>query len=199
MGIKENNNNEDNKRKLEENIIIGTIKVEKNNLKQRIINSYENAKRENPKYWDWDNMKVNENEEEIKNCEIFINEKKIIFSYYYNFPDEGDYIIKYKFNKLIRFTNYMFYGCRSLISLDLSNFNTQNVTDMGYMFYDCNSLISLDLSNFCTQNVNDMESMFSHCNSLTSLNLSNFNTQTITDMESILSHCNSLIIRFIRY
>ena len=34
----------------------------------------------------------------------------------------------------------MFYGCYSLISLDLSNFNTQNVTNMNLMFYFCDSL-----------------------------------------------------------
>ena len=44
------------------------------------------------------------------------------------------------------------------------------------MFFDCNSLTSLNLSNFNTQNVTDMNYMLSNCNSLTSLNLSNFNT-----------------------
>ena len=34
----------------------------------------------------------------------------------------------------------MFRGCNSLIAIDLSNFNTQNVTNMSYMFSDCNSL-----------------------------------------------------------
>ena len=34
----------------------------------------------------------------------------------------------------------MFYDCNSLKSLDLSNFNTQNVTDMWFLFYGCNSL-----------------------------------------------------------
>ena len=34
------NNKEDNKGKLKENIIIGIIKVEKNNLNQKIINYY---------------------------------------------------------------------------------------------------------------------------------------------------------------
>ena len=28
----------------------------------------------------------------------------------------------------------MFYGCGALIQLDLSSFDTKNVTDMGYMF-----------------------------------------------------------------
>ena len=65
----------------------------------------------------------------------------------------------------------MFYGCNSLISLDLSNFNTQNVTNMNGMFYNCNSLISLDLSNFNTQNVTNMNYMFSFCNSLKKNNI----------------------------
>ena len=60
----------------------------------------------------------------------------------------------------------MFWECNSLLSFDLSNFNTQNVTDMSFMFNDCNSLISLDLSNFNTQNVIDMGCMFDGCNSL---------------------------------
>ena len=34
----------------------------------------------------------------------------------------------------------MFSGCSSLTNLNLSNFNTQNVTDMFYMFDGCSSL-----------------------------------------------------------
>ena len=34
----------------------------------------------------------------------------------------------------------MFLGCSSLNNLNLSNFNTQNVTNMGCMFYKCSSL-----------------------------------------------------------
>ena len=85
----------------------------------------------------------------------------------------------------------MFYGCKLLISLDLSNFNTQNVTNMVYMFGCCNSLISLDLSNFNTQNVFFFSNMFSDCESLISLDLSNFNPQ-MTMNSDLLSNCNSL-------
>ena len=70
----------------------------------------------------------------------------------------------------------MFYGCSSLLSLDLSNFNTQNVASMEGMFFNCSSLSS-DLSNFNTQNVKSMIYMFYSCSLLTSLDLSNFNTQ----------------------
>ena len=57
----------------------------------------------------------------------------------------------------------IFCECSSLIELNLSNFNTNNVTDMGYMFYKCSSLKELNLSNFNTNNVKDMSSIFSRC------------------------------------
>ena len=40
----------------------------------------------------------------------------------------------------------MLYKCKLLSSLVLSNFNTQNITNMKYMFYKCKSLSSLVLS-----------------------------------------------------
>ena len=57
----------------------------------------------------------------------------------------------------------MFSGCSSLKQLNLSNFNTNNVTDMVGMFSGCSSLEELNLSNFNTKNVTNMECMFSWC------------------------------------
>ena len=53
------------------------------------------------------------------------------------------------------------------------------------MFYQCSSLTSLNLSNFNTNNVNNRYAMFSECSSLTSLNLSNFNTNNVTNMSGM--------------
>ena len=86
----------------------------------------------------------------------------------------------------------MFYGCRSLTSLDLSNFNTSNVIYMYNMFCGCNSLTSLDLSSFNTSNVTTMRFMFFGCESLISLNLSSFNISNVTDMSYMFRHCESL-------
>ena len=44
--------------------------------------------------------------------------------------------------------NGMFDGCSSLKELNLSNFNTNNVTNMAFMFCRCSSLKELNLSNF---------------------------------------------------
>ena len=81
---------------------------------------------------------------------------------------------KIKKEKLIT-VNSMFSECKSLVSVDISQLNTKNVTDMSYMFYGCNSLISLDISKLNTKNVADMSYMFYGCNSLTSLDISQLN------------------------
>ena len=83
----------------------------------------------------------------------------------------------------------MFYGCSSLSSLDLSNFDTSNVIYMKDMFYGCSSLSSLDLSSFDTSNVTFMTSMFSDCSSLSSLDLSNFDMGHVTSMGYMFSNC----------
>lgn len=47
----------------------------------------------------------------------------------------------------------MFRECRNLKQLDVSRFNTANVTTMEEMFYCCESLTQLNVSNFNTANV----------------------------------------------
>ena len=54
---------------------------------------------------------------------------------------------------------------------------------MRSMFSSCNSLTSLDLSNFNSQNLTDISSMFRYFSKLTYLNISNFNTKNIINME----------------
>ena len=58
---------------------------------------------------------------------------------------------------------YMFERCSSLKKLNISNFNTSSVTNMGSMFERCSSLEELILSNFITNNVTNMRSMFFEC------------------------------------
>ena len=82
-----------------------------------------------------------------------------------------------------------------LTTVDLSNFNTSNYTDMGNMFQNCTSITSLDVSNFNTSKVTNMGYMFSDCSSLTSLDVSSFNTSKVKDYPSfayMFNNCNSL-------
>ena len=79
----------------------------------------------------------------------------------------------------------MFNGCRAIESLDLSAFDTSSVTDMNLMFFSCYRLLDLDVSSFDTSNVRDMEDMFFDCRSLMSLDLSSFDTSSTTAMRSM--------------
>ncbi|MBR5578161.1 MAG: BspA family leucine-rich repeat surface protein, partial [Lachnospiraceae bacterium] len=87
---------------------------------------------------------------------------------------------------------HMFYSCTSLGALDVSSFDTEKVTDMSYIFYSCESLENLNINNFKTPLVTKMTSMFYNCKELTTLNLSNLDTSKITDMSSMFSGCNGL-------
>ena len=53
----------------------------------------------------------------------------------------------------------MFSYCHSLTSIDLSNFNSNNITLMEYVFCGCSSLFNVNLSNFNTNNFIYMEYM----------------------------------------
>ena len=85
-----------------------------------------------------------------------------------------------------------FGGGRFWISSNLSNFNTQNITNMRYNFWRCKSLTNIDLSNFKANNIKDMRHMFYNCSSLKNIDLSNFNTNNVTDMSSMFYKCSSL-------
>ena len=94
-----------------------------------------------------------------------------------------------------------FKNCVKLTSLDLTNLNTEAVTNMSWMFgidegifYKYHiSLKSITWSeNFNTANVTDMNNMFAGCYDLTSLNVSGFNTANVCDMNCMFADCSGL-------
>ena len=149
------------------NFITAEIDIKEEDIYEgiRIINSFENVKKEN-EWEDGETDNIKGNEKEIKRCEIKINGESIPFCYLYKFSKSGKYQIQYSFSIQLTNINYLFYGCSSLTNIDLSNFNTENVTNMRNMFYGCISLTNIDLANFNTQNVSYMSGMFSGCSAL---------------------------------
>ena len=89
--------------------------------------------------------------------------------------------------------SFMFAGCSKLASLDLSNFNTANTSQVESMFQDCENLQSIKFSpNFTIAKVNNINRMFSGCSSLTALDLSKFNTRQVKWMIGTFMDCSSL-------
>ena len=90
--------------------------------------------------------------------------------------------------------NNMFDGMTNLTTLNLSNFNTSKVTNMRFMFFHASNLTSLNLSNFDTSRVADMQYMFSYASNLTSLDLSNFDTSKVINMRYMFYGMSNLAI-----
>ena len=125
-----------------------------------------------------------------------------------NIEDEAsDYEIKLWFNSTDKTAYYyaetekvylnadsskMFYDMRSLTTLNISNFDTSQVTNMRDMFSNMRNLTSLNLTNFNTSKVTDMRAMFASMYNLTSLNLTNFDTSQVTDMGGMFASMYNL-------
>ena len=87
--------------------------------------------------------------------------------------------------------SHMFDGCKATV-IDFGAFSTSKVTDMSYMFNDCKTK-ELDLKTFNTFRVKNMRNMFSGTN-IENINLSSFNTSRVTDMNSMFKDCTTTIL-----
>ena len=93
----------------------------------------------------------------------------------------------------------MFSNCKNLTSLDVSNFNTSNVTNMNSMFRDCAKLETITgLNNFDVSKVTYMNMMFHNLSLITSLDLSSWNTDSLVyttnnnEDGGMFSYCSKL-------
>ena len=138
----ENNNNINEENKENNNNIKKENKENNNNIKEEDIENKEIINNKNENYIILINKVKNEdikkeinilnycdkNKKEIEeSCKIFKESK---FDFKYNFNEEGEYNFIFSFNQLLTNTSYMFNECSSLTSLNLSNFNTNNVNNM---------------------------------------------------------------------
>jgi surface protein len=147
-----------------------------------IINSYENMRYDDKK---------GINEDEIKQAEIRINDKPIEFEYCPTFKAPGKYTIKITFNKPLTNAHSLFGQC-DYESLDLSNFNSENVTTFESMFTHCTNLKEVNMDNLNTKNVTNIHSMFMGCENLDELDLTSFNVENVTDASGMFYGCENL-------
>lgn len=80
--------------------------------------------------------------------------------------------------------------------IDVSNFDTANVTDMGSMFMNMDGLSTLDISNFDTRKVQDMSYLFRGLKNITAHPIvgENFKTGEVTDMYGMYrDYSNNLV------
>ena len=92
----------------------------------------------------------------------------------------------------LRSTYKMFMNCSSLVSVDVSTWNTHSIEDFSYMFSGCTSLTSLNVSGWNTGNAKKMDFLFSECNNVEVLDVSNWETGNVTTLLRTFSGCKKV-------
>ena len=128
--------------------------------------------------------------------EIFINGIQASISKKVNLAQEGENIIILKWND--KFTNdisEMFANCGSIISIDLSKMEFDDVTSVSSFMTGCNSLKFVNLTNINLPKIVTMWKFFNGCTSLTSVDFTNFRLPYDGSMsfKYTFKNCRSLI------
>ena len=97
--------------------------------------------------------------------------------------------------------DYLRRHCRinteEIITLDLSSWNTSNVTTMNGMFYRCKNLKTLHIENFDMSSIQDLGAMCRYCESLKYVDISKwkikkFGNNKSVEVSCIFAGCTSL-------
>ena len=125
-----------------DNYIIGIFKInQRSNRAERIINGNINANQ----------------------VDIYLNDVKIDFYNYVEFPKEGEYNIRYNFKQRLSNINRLFYQCTALVAVDLSHFDFSYIVSMYNTFREAKQLTVVDFSNCDVTKVNNMGGLFQGC------------------------------------
>lgn len=76
-------------------------------------------------------------------------------------------------------------------NIDISEWDTSNVTDMSQMFREC-GIKNIDISHFDTSKVKTMNQMFRGCTLLEVINIPNLDTSSLEDFSDVFSNCPKL-------
>ena len=88
----------------------------------------------------------------------------------------------------------LFYGCANLKTLDLTGFNTANVSSMQAMFKNCSKLeeIKLDPTKFTDDSLTSVFRMFDNCNALKQIDFRGFKGGKLENAQSWFAQCKKL-------
>ena len=126
------------------------------------------------------------------NVELYINDIKYKYQKYFKPAKKGIYNILLKFYSPMTDCAFMFSYCKNLKKIDLSSFDTTNITNMAHMFSGCSNITNIILPSINTKKVTNMNYMFSGCRILTQLDLSSFDTGNVINMNNMFGNCKNL-------
>ena len=97
------------------------------------------------------------------------------------------------FENKIKSCEDLFYNLSNITEIDLSNFDTSEVTSMSNMFSYCINLTKIKFGNMITSSVQNMNRMFYGCSKLMTIDLSKFDTSKVTSMDFMFAGCSNLV------
>ena len=186
--------------------IVSITFLNNNNVPENAVESWnvsENKEKGTVKAW------VVPSSEDTSKYDLYIGAKgKVIANensgyVFYDFRGvkEINFDNNYDTSNATNMTN-LFRNCTSLTEIDLTSFDTSNVTSMYAMFCMWDSVLNLMPENklehikfghnFITDNVTNMRDMFAGLTELKELDVSNFNTSNVTTMYHMFNSCSSL-------
>ena len=115
---------------------------------------------------------------------IYINDVQIEgeISKTVNINNATTEIVKLEWRRKLTTCSGMFYNIQEIVEIDLSQFDSSEVTDMSAMFDTCTFLNRINLNGFKTSSVKNMAGMFRSNERLLELDLSQFDTSKVENM-----------------
>ena len=163
--------------------LINSIYKDKNKIKEIIIDG--NIQTEINNVYD---LKYGEH-----TVYILLDMNSLPPSMFYNCQDMKEIYFSSLFNNIeIQSMNNMFGDCKSLTSIDFTNFKIKNVTSLENMFNGCSKLKDINISNIDISKVTSMSKIFNQCKELENIEFPNIKTKELNNIEHIFSGCFSL-------
>ena len=126
--------------------------------------------------------------------EVYINGiKQDDLKTIYNYNDIDNNVTLIWKNNINR-TSCMFINCGDIIEADLSHFDFSQVTNIHAMFYGCTSLVSVNIPIIYAPNADIATNFFYECSSLEYVNIENFILKDNADLNGMFSGINSKLI-----
>lgn len=88
-----------------------------------------------------------------------------------------------------------FYQCSAIQTLKLpANFVKSSMTTIGQMFWECRSITTIDSSDWDTSKLNNLTGLFYNCESLQKVvGIESWNTSSVTEMVDTFHNCYSIV------
>lgn len=80
-----------------------------------------------------------------------------------------------------------------ITDIDLSKWNTSNITNLSNLFFECTRLKQIDLHTWNTESVSTCYWLFRGCSSLEFINIDGWNTCNVYDMDRMFGECPKVI------